>query len=326
MDILKMKSGATVDTADKFNKRREEIKKHLAKSVYGVIPSRPEHLSAEVVSDDQSFGGGIGVVRSLNLRLTIDGEVISLPMHSVVPNREGKFPTFIYIDYESCVPSKYLPAEEIVERGYAVFCISVSDVPEKLIKKLTPNKRRKDSPGKIAILSWLISRIADYAMHQSCVDGDNLAVIGHGLLARAALVAGGYDERFKYVILNNFEFGEKYLSRPELFAKRFYEGEDGCCDELALALCVPRTIMVGAAINDVISDCEKEMSALLALDEAYALFGKGGFACEVKTDEKMLAESDSISYHLREGVPYLSRRDWNVYMDYIDAKSRENNG
>ena len=160
-------------------------------------------------------------------------------------------------------------------------------------------------------------------MHQGYVDGNNLAVIGHALLARAALVAGGYDERFKYVILNNFEFGEKYLSRPELFAKRFYESEDGCCDELALALCVPRTIMVGAAIDDVVSDCEKELSALLSLDKAYSPFGKGGFVCDVKTDTEMLVESDSISYHLREGVPYLSRRDWNVYMGYIDSKSEQ---
>ena len=329
MDILKMKSGNIADTKEKFNKRREEIKNFLASEVYGRIPAKPEHLGADIESEDRGFGGGIGILRSFKLRITLDGEVFNLPFRSVVPSGEGKHPTIIYIGYDSAIPSKYLPAEEIVERGYGIFSLSLTDIfPEgskqnKLFKRLVPIRKRKDSPGQIALLAWLISRIADYAAHQSYVDEFKLGVAGHGLLARAALVAGGYDERFNYVILNSLEFGQKYLSRPELFAKCFADGDGECFDDLALALCVPRTLIVGAATLDVISEREKEFYALNALNAPLTLFEKSGIKADCK-EEEFTAAGDSVFYRLRDGTPYFSRRDWNAYMDYIDSKEAKN--
>lgn len=330
MNIFTMKSGNIADTKEKFNKRQEEIKKFLTEAVYGRIPDPPEHLGADIIYEDRGFGGGIGILRCFGLKITLDGEVFTLPFKAAVPNGNGKYPTFIYVGEDSAVPNKYLPAEEIVERGYGVFCLSLEDIfpkgekETKLIKKLSPSRRKKDSPGRIALLAWLIMRIADYAAHQSYVDEKSLAVIGHGLLARVALVAGGYDKRFKYIILNSLEFGEKYLTNPNIFAKGFSDNADGCFDELALALCVPRTIIVGAAIDDVVSDRESELSALASLHDAYKLFGKNG----LKYDEPIVSEanvkSDSIFYRLRDGVPYLCRRDWNAYMDYIDTNSNKN--
>lgn len=331
MDILTMKSGVCADTQEKFNKRREEIKSYLAEKVFGRIPEPPEHLRADIKAEDKGFGGGVAVLREFELIMALDGREITLPFKSIAPNGEGKYPTFIYIDYDCGVPSKYLPAEEIAERGYAVFCFSYknvcaddADFKSGIAKYIAPRGRKKDAPGKIALWAWAISRVLDYAANQPYVDEDNVAVIGHGLLARAALVAGGYDERFKYVILNNLEFGEDYISRPYLFCKNFWEITDAACDHLALALCVPRHIIVGAAANDCISDNEKGLCSLAALGSAYELFGKAGLTYSGEMPEEPIAlAGDNILYRLREGVPYLSRRDWNAYMDYIDsAKSR----
>lgn len=327
MDIFTVNFGASADTKEKFIKRREEIKSYLSESVFGRIPEPPEHLRADIKAEDKCFGGGIAVLREFELVLTVDGREISLPFKSIAPSGEGKYPTFIYIDYDSHVPGKYLPAEEIAERGYAVFCFSYKDVcadgagfKSGIAKYIAPNGRKKDSPGKIALWAWAISRVADYALNQAYVDVDNVAVIGHGLLARAALVAGGYDERIKYVILNNLEFGEDYISRPYLFCKNFWENAVSDFDSLALSLCVPRHIVIGAAADDCVSDNEKGLCALAALGSAYKLFGKTGLAYngEVLGAPITLA-GDSLLYRLREGVPYLCRRDWNAYMDYIDS-------
>ncbi len=327
MDILVNKSGKPVRSQAEYTKRREEIKEYLALSVFGRIPPRPEHLRGDTVSKDESFAAGDAVLREIALTMTVDGKEFKLPIRSVVPRGEGRFPAFIYIDYGTDIPNKYLPAEEIAEQGYAIFCLSYKDMlgEEKdsksgIAKFIAPSTRRKDSPGRIALLAWAISRIVEFIGTLTYIDAENIAVIGHSTLARAALVAGGYDERIKYVILNNLEFGEKYLSRPYLFGKGFWENTVGTADTLALALCVPRYIMVGAATDDCVSDNQEGLLSLAALSDAYALFGLSGLDSEyIGTDEPVTLSGDRIFYRLRSGPAYLSRKDWNAYIDYINS-------
>lgn len=331
MEILVNKLGKPVDTQERFAKRREEIKEYLAENIYGRLPERPEHLRGDTVTKDTTFAAGEGVLREISLTLTIDGGEFRIPLRSVAPSGDGKYPAFIYVDYESDIPSKYLPAEEIIDRGYALFCLSYNDIcgenddfKSGISKFIAPTRRRKDSPGKIALLAWAILRVLEFAVTLPYIDADNVAVIGHGTLARAALVAGGYDERIKYVILNNFEFCESYLSRPYLFGKSFWENADGAADNLALSLCAPRHIMVGAAIDDCTGDNQKGVESLISLNEVYSLLGKSGlpYECE-STDEPITLHSDTVFYRLRSGPAYLSRKDWNAYIDYInDVKSR----
>lgn len=331
MDILINKSGKSVCTQAEYAKRREEIKEHLALSVYGRIPPRPDHLRGDTVTKDESFAAGDAVLREIALTLTIDGKEERLPIRSVVPSGEGKFPAFIYVDYGSDIPNKYLPAEEISERGYAVFCLSYKDMfgdgrgsKSGITKFIAPSARRKDAPGRIALLAWAISRIVEFIGTLPYIDAENIAVIGHGKLARAALVAGGYDERIKYVILNNLEFSEHYISHPELFGKRFWDNGGGACDLLALALCVPRHIIVGMAIDDSASDNLLGFESLTALSGAYTLFDLPGLCAEsINTDEPITLSNERIFYRLRSGPAYLSRKDWNAYIDYINsAKSK----
>ena len=329
MDILTKERDITL-TKEQFGIRRENIKSHLSESVYGKIPEPPDHLFANIKTEDRGFAAGAAVMREFELIMTVDGKKITLPFKSVVPKENGKYPTFIYIGYDDNLPSRFLPAEEIVERGYALFCFSYKNVCEnngnfksKLASHIAPSRKRKDSPGKIALWAWAISRVLDYAAHQEYVDKQCLAVVGQGLLARAALVAGGNDERFKYIFLGNLEFGENYISRPYLFCKSFHEKNDSIPDDLALSLCVPRNIIVCSATDDVFCDSEKEIEHLSSLNGYYELFGKLGLnKCKKPSDEPMTVSDGEIFYRLRSGTAYLSRGDWNACMDYIDAKTR----
>lgn len=327
MSIL-TKERYIIDTNEQFSIKRENIKRYLSESVYGKIPERPEHLYAKIKTEDRGFAAGAAVLRELDLIMTVDGKEIALPCKSVVPSGNGKYPTFIYIGYDDNLPSRFLPAEEIVERGYALFSFCYKDACENdgnfksgIAKHIAPIRKRKDAPGKIALWAWTISRVLDYAAHQDYVDKESLAVVGQGLLARAALVAGGNDERFQYTFLGNLDFGGNYLSMPHLFCKSFPEKSDSVSDELALSLCVPRNIIVCSATDDVFCDSEREIEYLSSLNAYFGLFEKLGLSLDKMPPDEPTAVSDGeILYRLRSGTAYLSRGDWNACMDYIDAK------
>ena len=327
MDILISKSGKPVCSQEEYANRREEIKEYLATTVYGRIPPRPEHLRGDTLTKDESFAAGDAVLREITLTMTVDGKEFALPIRSVVPSGEGKFPAFIYVGYDSSIPNKYLPAEEIAEQGYAIFCLSYQDMfddsknsKSEIEKFIAPSKRRKDAPGRIALIAWAVSRIIEFMGTLHYIDMKNIAIIGHAMFARVALVAGGYDERIKYVILNNLEFGEQYISSDELFGKSFWDNPHGTADTLSLSLCVPRHIIVCAATNDCISDNRKGFENLAAMSDAYALFGLSGLPSDfIDTDNPTTLRGDNILYRLRGGGSYLSRKDWNAYIDYINS-------
>ena len=89
---------------------------------------------------------------------------------------------------------------------------------------------------------------------------------------------------------------------------------------------MPRHILIGSAEDDLWADPVSEFLSLAAVNEAYALYGQHGLVHEsalptIKDGEAriVLAEGEA-SYHIRRGAHYLSREDWNVYMDYIDKR------
>jgi hypothetical protein len=42
---------------------------------------------------------------------------------------------------------------------------------------------------------------------------------------------------------------------------------------------------------------------------------------DIPEAKSVLQEGDT-SYHVRHGLHYLSREDWNIYMDFIDKKTK----
>ena len=62
---------------------------------------------------------------------------------------------------------------------------------------------------------------------------------------------------------------------------------------------------------------EKNQAA--AANEAYAVYGMRGlvYGDTVPEAKTVLSDGDA-HYHVRHGAHYLSREDWNDYMDFID--------
>lgn len=341
-----------VKTPEDLTKRQDEIRQLLAKREYGEIPPSPEHMYTKSGEPYEGFAAGKATRTNHTLGFEMDGKSFSFPMMSVIPNGKKKCPAFVFISFEGGEANKYMPTEEIVERGYALFTFCYKDVSSDdnnfksgIAKHLAKSRRKNDAPSKIALWAWAAMRVMDYIETLGdVIDLENVAVIGHSRLGKTALVAGGYDTRFKYVISNDSgcagaaiesgKVGERYdrISRvfPFWFCPAFNRdvraGAELPFDQnFLLTLSVPRCLIVGSASLDLWADPTSELLGVASLDKAYEICGKRGLVHrgELPTSPCVLDEGDAV-YYMREGTHYLSRHDWNTYMDIIDKKRANN--
>lgn len=345
-EILTLNNGAEVKNKKDFELRREEIKALLEEHEYGCIPKKPEHMSVDEVGFDSVFCAGKAPLRMLKFTVTLGEINFSFPVKAVIPNKEGKHPAFVHISLSPNVPDKYMPAEEIADRGYAVFSFCYNDITNDnknfksgVAKYLVTNRKKQNSTGKMAIWAWAAMRVMDYIQMLDNIDKENIAVIGHSRLGKASLLTGAFDDRFKYVISNNSgcsgaavlrgKTGETLPtlldSHSEWFCPRYsdyiiFENNLPLDQHFLLAASAPRHLLIGSAYEDAWSDPESEFIASYLAGNIYErIYGIPGLVHENKIPEpKTVLDKGNICYHIREGVSYLSREDWNIYMNYID--------
>lgn len=337
-----------VKSAEDFEKKKSKIRKLLSEREYGEIPRKPDHMFVEVTDTYESFAAGKAVRKRLNFKFESDGKVFSFPAMSFIPKGKEKCPAFVYISFEPGEANKYMPSEEILERGYALFTFCYNDVSrdnndfkDGIAKYLVKSRRKNTAPGKIALWAWAAMRVMDYIeVLGDDIDLDNVAIIGHSRLGKTALVTGAFDERFKYVISNDSgcagaalergKVGERYerISQvfPHWFCPAFNRDAAAKVDmpfdqHFLLALSAPRHIMIGSAEEDIWADPLSEFLSLASINPVYKLYGKEGvvYGEDVPTPRSVLADGDS-TYYVRKGTHFLSRHDWNTYMDVIDGK------
>ena len=234
----------------------------------------------------------------------------------------------------------YLPAEEILDRGYAIFSICIKDLSDSSVdfkegafSGLFKSRRKKNSPGKIAIWAYGAEILCDYAASIPETDKSAIIVAGHGVTAKSALLSAAASDKISFVIANdslsfissaaidNIE-GRMAYDHPHLFCPAF--AEEPVKDEhfTLLSLCEGKNILVGCCTDDARSNYRAEFK-MLTESKGYTY----GLDLPFITDEKIptatyLVQGDDFSYHLRRGTSYLSREDWNIYLDYIDKKLR----
>ena len=337
-----------VKDAKDFEKKKERIKKLLSDREYGEIPRKPDHMSVKEISATENFACGKGVLKNLILTFEMDGVTFSVPAVSAIPKTPGKHPAFVHIAFAQNGGGKYVPIEEIVERGFALFAFYYDEATSDdgnfktgIAKHLVKSRRKNNAPGKIALWAWTAMRLMDYVETLGdVIDLDNVAVIGHSRLGKTALLTGAFDTRFKYVISNDSgcagaaiergKVGERYhkISSvfPYWFAPKFNKdagsGVEFPFDQhFLMALSVPRCVIVGSAADDVWADPESEFLGVAALSQVYELYKKQGVIHDgrIPSPKTVLADGDAV-YYVREGAHFLSRHDWNTYMDIINSK------
>lgn len=297
--------------------------------IYGVMPKNPMHLSYKLVSSDATFAAGKAEIRKEEMIIETENKIISLPFTSVIPKRSKTYPILITVTEDEEIPNKFLPAEEIVDRGYGIYIISAKDIctftnkKDGIYLKIIGSRRKSNSSGEIAVIAWAYERLAECIFDRHAGKIETLIATGHGIFARASLLAGGYSEKITHVIANcvfsrpvpfserrkNSGFTVKDL--PLLYSPAFDDQPFGDETEALINFCKSKSIMIGSAADGDESDIEYEASVINK-------FFQSPEKTKRKSPVKTLWQSENFSYHIREGVDYFSRDDWKIYLDFID--------
>ena len=187
-------------------KSTEEMLDILLKEEYGYLPQKPESITYQSTENYiPNFCAGKAISRKVEITSHFSDKEFTFPFHVTIPKKEGKHPFFVCINFRDCVPDLYIPIEEIVDNGFAVFSFCYKDVTDDdddftngLAGILYENGERGESdPGKIAMWAWAAQRVMDYAQTLNCLDYDCSIVCGHSRLGKTALLTASTDERFK---------------------------------------------------------------------------------------------------------------------------------
>ena len=313
--------------------------------LYGTAPPPPERVEGRLLSSDGEGFAGKAIHAAYELSFDAPGGKAGFPFTYLAPNDGKKHPFFVNISFMKEVPCRYLPAEEILDRGYGVATFCYQDVsrdgPE--FDGIAPlyftDRAKPDAWGKIGIWAFAASRVLDFILTLPEVDPGRVAVIGHSRLGKTALWAGANDPRFALVIsnesgcggaaLNRGKVGETLSGMTDVFPYWFSpamqnlrgvkpEELDFDAHEL-LAQIAPRYLLVGSAQKDEWADPESEMLACRAASPMWDAYGVPGFLCDaVRPVTGEVFRDGRIGYHERAGAHFMSRTDWNIYMDYRD--------
>lgn len=345
-DVLMFENGDSTVTKDQWVKRRKEIVEILCNEEYGFLPPPPVKMSAEVIEEEKDFCAGKVTLTKVLLKTELKQGDFSFPIYCAIPNQDQIYPAFIHINFRDNVPDRYMPTEEICDNGFAVISFSYQDIAPDcndgfsggMANVIYKDRMRKaNEGGKIALWAWAASRAMDYVQTLKNIDKNNIAVVGHSRLGKTALLAGGLDERFAYVISNDSGCSGAAITRektgehihqicssfPYWFCENYlnYANNEAALpfdQHYLLALTAPRKLYIASAEMDSWADPVSEYLSCIAAGKVWELFGGRGF---VHPDRLPMVgdrfHNGDIGYHLSPGEHYLGRYDWQNYMDFI---------
>ena len=342
----------TEATKDTWPKRREELLALLMEHSYGFTPT----VDVSVRGESRGFG-----------RYTCAGKCTEelVDIIYTTPNGEGVIPVQIFTPaYVSSpavllhiafgeAPHRYIPVEEIIDRGYALVVVDYTkmvndnhhgDYTDGIAAHFgTTIDRHPTEWGKIGMWAWGTSRVLDYLISaRADLDTGRTAVIGHSRLGKTALWCAAQDTRFAAAISNNSGYGGAASSKHgegervadflrvgswdwycESFKKYGGDLEDHkpYDQSFLTALIAPRYLLVGSAELDKGADPKAEFLTTLHASAAWDICGVPGLI----TDDKMPTPGTylgdgNVLYHYRRGTHFLSRDDWAAYMNFLDIK------
>ncbi len=324
-------------------RNRDKIKELLQSEEYGYIPSASCEVKAEIVSIETNFCAGNAVLQNIRLDIRTEDGNVTFPIWLCLPAKEKRSKTVVFINFRPPVPDRYLPAEEIIDKGwgFASFCYTdvTSDDADFGDKAASVLSDKGKKCGKIAIWAWAAMRVMDYLCSRDDIDLRNIAVAGHSRLGKTALVAGAFDERFAFVHSNDSgaggsalysmidENGEHIsdLNRhfPFWFCEKFpryieKEKQLPFDQHYLMSLIAPRVLSVGSAVNDLWATPPAERKSAELASAAWEHFGFRGLAPAEESEVDKCYHDGKVGYYVRSGNHYMSRRDWLNMLGFFD--------
>ena len=341
--LMTMNDGRRAATPDDWRVRRRELIDLLSREEYGYTPVAPAAVAGAVETNANASLGEAAfadkaVQQTIRLSFDTPNGAFSFPFTLLVPKGVGKAPVFVVIAFRPEVPDRYLPAEEIIDRGFAVatFCYKDVTADSAVFDGLAEMYPRdpKTGWGKIGMWAFAASRVLDYLETREDIDASRACVTGHSRLGKTALWCAAQDERFSMAVSNcsgcsgaaisRGKIGESVARIAEVFPYWFCgnyqawsgrEAEMPFDQHMLLALIAPRKLYVCSAEQDSWADPESEFLCCAAASEAWTALRVPGLVApdELPAADRALTEG-GICYHMRSGTHFFSRTDWLYHM------------
>lgn len=328
-------------TVSDFSALKEEIKTTFQREEYGFFPPEPLSVKGNVLSSEETMAGK-AILEKINLTIELKSGAYSFPFRYCYPQKKNN-KTVVLLNFRDCFPDKYLPAEEVIDDGWAVADMCYTDVTtddNDFTNGLAAlfDRREKGSAGKIVLWAYAAMRIADYLETREETDMNNLAVAGHSRLGKTAIVAAAFDERFKFCHSNcsGTSGAAAFFMRtkesepisvissvfPYWFAadfSKYSEKEKELPFEqyMLMALIAPRVLSVGSAAEDLWANPPAEIYSAAKASKIWELYGETPLE-EIAKPELGRIYGDKATYYVRKGKHYLSRDDWQRFLSVFD--------
>lgn len=330
-------------SVEEFTALKGEIKETFQREEYGFFPEKPLAVSGEVVSSEETMAGK-SILEKINLTINLREGEYTFPFWYCYPKRK-KNKTIILLNFRNCFPDKYLPAEEVIDDGWAVADMCYNDVTSDDNDFTNGfaallDREKEGSAGKIVLWAYAAMRIADYLGTREETDMENLAVVGHSRLGKTAIVTAAFDERFKFCHSNcsgtcgaaaffmRTKESEPISVISSVFPHWFSTGFSKYSDKekempfeqyMLMSLIAPRVLSVGSAVEDLWANPPAEMCSAAKASEIWKLYGEQPLKEETDPEIGKIY-GDKVTYYVRERKHYLSRDDWRRILEIFDRR------
>ena len=325
----------------KWEERRAELMELLCENQYGYGPDLPVNVRCGEIKVKKDDYGGIADTYCLHVFAENHFAYAAWPITLSIPKGKEKVPVFLFLSFSDSCPC----GEELLSRGYALAVIPyqgiVPDCDDQFqngLAKLNVFRNPYNSWAKISMWAYGVRYCIDAVSTYHEIDTDRIAVIGHSRLGKAAFWAGATDERIALTIaagsgaggaaLFHGKQGEKIDNLVKNFPywfcgnfKQYADKEEELPYDahMTAALIAPRHLYISSASEDLWADPASEFLTVCAVNEVYERLGEKGLSIPKDDPEAGdVFHEGKIAYHIRKGTHYLSRTDWNLYMDYRD--------
>ncbi len=354
-DVLKTSSNVEVTNKATWEKvRRPQILALFEENIYGQIPKSYSNIKYTVTNEDASAMNGRAKLKEVLIEVFNNNKSVKINLILFVPNNATKpVPAFLLInnrgkentDPTRAVKSDFWPAEMVVDSGYAIAAINVSDLaPDDKAKyvngvlQLYPALLTADNGIKaIGAWAWGASRVMNYFETDKDIDAKKVAVVGHSRGGKASLWAAAEDQRFAICVTNcsgntgaalaRRQFGERInrinASFPYWFNnnyKKFNNNENALPvdQHMLIALVAPRPLYAANASKDLWADPAGTYLSLKNAEKVYALYGiKSNLPANPPGINQPIIQSP-LAYHNREGEHNLTAYDWNNFIQFAN--------
>ena len=240
------------------------------------------------------------------------------------------------------------PYDLVLARGYAVLTACYhqaapdplpEDMPLKEVRSRGLYRLWNDTDvGALAVWGWAMCRGLDLAARLPELDMKRTVAYGYSRLAKAALIAGAFDERFKVIVpcqpggggvaLQKRQFGENADWMTQVFPHWFcqaymkYANNEAAMpldQHFLVAAVAPRRLLV-QGFDEAWYDTKGEWISCRAASSAWVLLGRRGLSADDWPDDfSTAAMKGDIAYVRRPGTHGISGYDWMWMLDFADA-------